>query len=87
MDDYSHLRLHDTRIARATNRARHSTPSARQRAGWRRMLNALHATATGPDTDARAEGTGAERADATPDVAAAAPSGARVERPDAVRVP
>jgi hypothetical protein len=47
MNDYSHLWLHDTRVARATTRPRPSTRPARPRSGWHRLLRALHAGADG----------------------------------------
>lgn len=47
MNDYSHLWLHDTRVARATTRPRPPTPPAHPRSRWHRLLHALHAGADG----------------------------------------
>lgn len=47
MNDYSHLWLHDTRVARATTRPRPPTPPAHPRSRWHRLLHALHAGAGG----------------------------------------
>lgn len=46
MNDYSHLRLHDTRVARATTRTRPTIPTVRSRTRWHRLLHALQ---TGTD--------------------------------------
>jgi hypothetical protein len=47
MNDYSHLRLHDTRVARATTRTRPEIPTVRSRRRWHRLLHTLHAGTDG----------------------------------------
>jgi hypothetical protein len=62
MNDYSHLRLHDTRVARATARPRPSAPPARARSTWRRLLHALRTAdhpRAGITLDVRAPGPAA----------------------------
>lgn len=74
MNDYSHLRLHDTRVARATTRPRPSIPPARPHSRWHRLLRALHAGADGPRPGTPPDGV-APGVDAVPGLDAAAPGG------------
>jgi len=93
MNDYSHLRLHDTRVARATTRTRPEIPTVRSRMRWHRLLHTLHAGtgdagpgSQGPSGTQRPTTDGPETAHR---VGGEAGRGVdiRSDRPDPVRVP
>lgn len=98
MNDYSHLRLHEARAAQATSRPRPSTPPARARSRWHRLLHPLRSAdepRAGITLDVRAPGTAATtglEAEAHPDhrpvgIDGTGHASAHADRSDPVRVP